>query len=328
MRSGVVLKAKINLPFRLHFTLIAMHDCNYRVNGGVGLSVSSNCHFLEATYGNKNALNVKGKCNDISKIIKICRQLDDISRDLDLKQSIDIVATGDYFFHVGLGTHTAILLACIELLMIMNKKPYTEEVIIQLSGRGGTSGIGIKSYFTGGFVFDLGRKKESNEYLPSSFSSKMRKPTTLITHDFPEGWKIGLIIPYSDQLVYGDSELEFFKKACPISSSAAHNACYISTFIITSSIIENDYINFCDGVNALRECEWKKLEINNRSANLSSMLEISTFDPDCYGMSSFGPSIYFFHKDADEIAKKYCALYGGNYIPLTICNSGRTICLN
>lgn len=328
MRSGLVLKAKINLPFRLHFTLIAMHNCNYRVNGGVGLSVSSNNHFLEATYGKKNTLNFKGKCNDISKIVKICSQLDDISRSLELKQSIDIVATGDYFFHVGLGTHTAIVLACIELLMIMNKKSYTEDLIIQLSGRGGTSGIGIKSYFSGGFVFDLGRKKDSKEYLPSSLSSRKKKPTTLITLHFPEEWKIGLIIPHSNTLVYGNSELEFFKKVCPISSNAAHHACYISTFIITSSIIENDYINFCDGINALRECEWKKSEINNQPNNLSSMLDISTFNPDCYGMSSFGPSIYFFHENADKIAEKYCASHGGNYIPLYICNSGRTICLN
>lgn len=323
-----MLKVKISLPFRLHFTLIAMHDCNYRVNGGVGLAVSSNNHFLEATHGNKNTLNIRGKCNDANKIKNICCQLDDISRSLSLKQSINITATGDYFFHVGLGTHTAIILACIELLMIMNNIPYKEEDIIQLSGRGGTSGIGIKSYFSGGFVFDLGRKKENDEYLPSSFSSKMRKPTTLITHDVPEGWKIGLIIPQTDTLIYGNSEFEFFKKTCPISSHAAHSACYISTFVITSSIIENDYVSFCDGINALRECEWKKSEINNRSENLSSMLEISTFNPDCYGMSSFGPSIYFFHDDAEIIAKEYCALHGGDYIPLNICNSGRTICLN
>jgi beta-ribofuranosylaminobenzene 5'-phosphate synthase len=71
--------------------------------------------------------------------------------------------------HVGLGSKTSVSLACIEAACLTLGRQPTPIELISMTGRGGTSGIGINTYFSGGVIADDGHRMETGaKFYPSS----------------------------------------------------------------------------------------------------------------------------------------------------------------
>jgi beta-ribofuranosylaminobenzene 5'-phosphate synthase len=175
-------------------------------------------------------------------------------------------------------------------------------MLINLSKRGGTSGIGINTYFNGGFVFDLGIKSENNLLHPSSIAYRDGVIPTVLFNGNSPNWPIGLCIPKQIENKTEDEEINFFEKNCPIDKSLVHEILYESTFGIAASIIEGDYKTFCNAVNKIQKTKWKLLE---RSLYGHRLIEIENallkLGADCVGMSSLGPGLFFTGKNIEEI---------------------------
>ena len=95
--------------------------------------------------------------------------------------------------HVGFGSKTALLMAigigCNEAA----GSPLTEEELVVLSGRGGTSGVGVNTTFVGGFVVDGGRsKKKGTQFRPSSVEAPRGCPPVLVRLRIPSEWRVHL----------------------------------------------------------------------------------------------------------------------------------------
>lgn len=89
---------KITIPFRLHINLLAMHSCNYRKNGGIGLSIINENIFLESSNSSSNTIKVIGYCSDFEKVDRIVALLNKVQCESDLSSGISIFLYGDYFF--------------------------------------------------------------------------------------------------------------------------------------------------------------------------------------------------------------------------------------
>jgi len=156
-----------------------------------------------------------------------------------------------------------IYLACVEALFILNQRDYSDKNVIALSGRGGTSGIGINTYFKGGYVFDTGIKNHEQRTLaPSStfISSGCQQPLLIKSIELPL-WDLGICIP---QIVPKTEEEEkrFFQTNCPIEKSDVEKILYEVVYGVTSSLLENDFKAFCESINAIQQTKWKSLERN------------------------------------------------------------------
>jgi len=305
-----------------------MHLGGSRVNGGVGFAIQLPCLNLHAEASEslcilderKYGLNYQAK-------ERLDCTLKSVMEKYGLKESVSINILGDADSHHSFGTGTAIRLACLEALMLINNQPVPEDELIRLSGRGGTSGIGIHTYFQGGLVLDLGCKNDGRAHIPSS-QAKGELPTPLLFQQvaMPE-WEIGICIPSQIKVLTEEEEKAFFIKTCPIPEAEAHKAMYYAVAGVYTAVQEHDKQVFEASIRALQECAWKKAE---RQIHGEALFELESqlyeMGATAVGMSSLGPSLFFFSDDMDAaIEKMQKALPSCEFIKTKPVNSGRVI---
>ena len=170
------------------------------------------------------------------------------------------------------------------------------------SKRGGTSGIGINTYFDGGFILDVGIKKENDTFMPDSIAERKGKIPLIIKNINLPDWKVGICIPKFIKNKTEDEEKEFFKQSCPIEKKYILDILYESLYGVTSSIIEKDYNVFCESINKIQNTRWKYLERNLYGKELLNLEKIIyQSGADCVGMSSLGPTLYFLGENINRI---------------------------
>jgi beta-ribofuranosylaminobenzene 5'-phosphate synthase len=288
---------------RIHITLIGMNDDGYRINGGIGFSInppSIHSHFVLSHSIEINDKREKKLTKD--EIDKLYTILGNIRKEKKLVNGIFCDIESEIFPHYGFGSSTSIYLSCIEALLYFNDISYTREEVIALSKRGGTSGIGINTYFDGGFIFDVGIKNENDLHEPSSIADRGgKKPLIIHKGEMPE-WNIGVCIPCYLKNKSEQEEIDFFKQYCPVDKKDVIEILYEASYGITSAIIENDYNIFCRSINAIQLTRWKLLERSLYGKELIDLEQkIIQSGADCVGMSSLGPLLFFMGEKIDDI---------------------------
>lgn len=298
---------KITAFPRIHMTLIGMNADGYRINGGIGFSISEPRIFFSVKSSDSFSLkDLRGACFTSSEINRLKDKIDNIRSEYKLKYSIQCEIGGECPTHFGFGSSTATYLACIEALFILNDYPYDNELLVRISSRGGTSGIGINTYFKGGFVFDIGiRNKNNSSIAPSSISTQRANLPLVLNHIKLPNWKVGLILPSQIKSKSELEEIEFFKRTCPIDKEAVSSILYESLYGVFSGIYENDFDIFCDAVKTIQGTKWKKEERGLYGKAIDILEEhIYNSGVKCVGMSSLGPGLYFLSEDIEKAYSK------------------------
>jgi beta-ribofuranosylaminobenzene 5'-phosphate synthase len=231
----------------------------------------------------------------VNEIARLRHVLDREKSILKLSTSIHVEIEGDLPTHFGLGSSTAIRLGCMEALYILNNLKPKSENLIMSSGRGGTSGIGINTYFLGGFIVDLGKKTDQSPHCPSSTAEDRSKlPLMMQRVQMPE-WEIGICIPRSIIHKTEEEEKEFFDRTCPIPQNKVYEILYNIIFGVYAAVKENDKQTFSLAIRRIQKTAWKFAE---RTEYGKSLLEIENklykFGATSVGMSSLGPSLFYF----------------------------------
>lgn len=318
---------KIQTFPRVHLTLIGMNNDGYRINGGIGFSISKpvlNLYFQESH--NTEIIDIRRfKFTEIEKekLISIINKSIDQNK---FNKSISCKINGEVFSHYGLGSTTSIYLACLEALFIINNFEYTSEALVIASNRGGTSGIGINTYFEGGFIFDVGIDKHYQEFKPSSIAKRDGVLPLVLNKLILPNWEIGVcflnISNKSEQ-----EEIAFFKSFCPIDKSSVEEILYEAVYGITASLLDKNYSVFCKAINSIQLTKWKSLERSIYGCELYELEnKIKSYGADCVGMSSLGPMLFFMGRNLEKIISQI-----NNEFPDAACyksylnNQGRII---
>ena len=321
---------KIKVFPRIHITLIGMNREGYRINGGIGFSMASPT--LDLRFEPVGAISVLDKRNQgfsKNELTRLDNHLNKVMKDKHLAEGFHcVIEDSQIHSHFGFGTSTMVYMSCIEALLIINKREYTNDDVVNLSGRGGTSGIGIITYFKGGFVFDAGVTNNAvRDLAPSSCfkGGDYRKPLIFKNISLPE-WEMGICIP-PIQSKTEDEERAFFDESCPIEQEAVQSILYESVYGISSSLLEKDYNAFCKSVDSIQKTKWKSLERNLYGDELKVVESvIRKAGAKCVGMSSLGPLLYFFGEDIDGIVDRVKAdLTGSKCYKTSFNNSGRIL---
>jgi beta-RFAP synthase len=134
--------------------------------------------------------------------------------------------------HAGLGSGTQLAIAIsTALCKLHNLSSNTREIAEQL-GRGARSGIGIAAFDRGGFIVDGG------------LNSTSTTPPLLAHYDFPQNWRIVLIMDNSSQGIHGEQELLAFENlaAFPLVDSQA--ICHHVLMKLLPAMIEQEIVPF------------------------------------------------------------------------------------
>lgn len=297
--------AQIKTPARIHMSLLDMSDSGYRVNGGIGFFISGLSLSTEIKFSNR----IRFIDNRESKVPLNFPQktflswLENYLINNNILQKFSVTLFGNTPSHYGFGVSTSVRMACIEGISKLLEKKLSHNTIIKQSHRGGTSGIGVHGYFTGGCIFDLGRESTKN-YTPSRCSeSTQHLPLLLQQLPMPD-WQIGILIPNNIKPITHQKEVDFFNQTCPIDQQSVYEASYHALFGVLTSVKTKNFSSFCRAINALQTQTWKQAERSLYPE--ASVFEKMLLDAGAkaIGMSSLGPSLYFFADNIKAVLDK------------------------
>ncbi|MBA1342911.1 MAG: Beta-ribofuranosylaminobenzene 5'-phosphate synthase [ANME-2 cluster archaeon] len=273
---------EITTPSRLHITLIDLNASIGRVDGGIGLTIEE--PGIRITAEAADGIIVTGNLELAD------RMQSSASAILPEGCGVRIRIEQNSPSHVGLGTGTqAALAAGMAVNRLYDLGLSVRDVAIAV-GRGGTSGIGVASFESGGFILDSGHKfSEKGAFKPSA-ASKSPPASILFQQPFPD-WEIVLAIP-DVRGAHDAREVDIFGKECPIPLSEVQELSHIILMETLSGVVEGDIEAFGDSINRIQGVGFKRREIALQTPEIVQIIELMQENTCGAGMSSFGPVVY------------------------------------
>lgn len=206
--------------------------------------------------------------------------------------------------HVGLGSKTALILAALMAANISNGIRMRRHELQMLSGRGGTSGVGINAFFTGGFLADCGHDpRTSVGYAPSSATIPFQIPDTACRIRIPANWEFYLALPQGRR-TSGGKENRFFEQHTPIPKREVLESISLVYHGLVPALHTRDLQLLKDSLWRLQEIGFKRREVENQPSGVRRLLADLNNSGFAAGMSSLGPLVYAIADHGDKEARR------------------------
>ncbi len=289
---------EIITPSRLHFGLIDLNGSLGRIDGGIGVALKKpnvNLMIEELEKSDRKDRTDRTEVIADERIAEIKNTINRINKHFNTKDAFRITVKSQIPDHVGLGSTTQLYLAIARGIAELNQIHPTAVELADICGRGGTSGIGISAFESGGFILDgghsFGKGKEKQSYLPSSVS-KARPAPILARYDLPPDWWFVCVTPRVGPKIYGSDEVNIFQKYCPIPRGETERISHLILMKILPSILEEDIEAFGSGLEGMQQVGFKKIELELQDPLIKGLIDKLSKDSYGSGMSSFGPTVY------------------------------------
>lgn len=297
----------IKSPSRLHLGLIDMNGSYGRLDGGIGLTIQNPSLLLYGESAEKGITidfneganitdTIKNEC--IKKITDAAQKVTDY---YDVDEGFYFRVDGAYPPHSGLGSGTQIALSTGKLITEHIGQEANGITLGKITGRGGTSGIGVFAFDHGGFIVDGGHsRKEKDSFLPSS-ASVASPPQLFGRYEFPDEWGVLLVILKSDVSVNGQKEVNIFQEYCPIDRQEVELYSHLIFMNMIPFLLEKDLPCFGNIINKIQTIGFKKIEVELQSENIKRLMaKLTEIGAYAVGMSSFGPTVYSFYDETNK----------------------------
>jgi beta-ribofuranosylaminobenzene 5'-phosphate synthase len=319
----------VEAPARLHLSLIDLNGEIGRVDGGIGITLDHPATLLEVRWGDTLVIR-GGDPSSQDRVRKVATAL------LPLlgRSGATITLHRTIPTHSGLGSGTSLSLATATALYRLAGRTDDARTLAVLTGRGGTSGIGTAAFESGGFLVDGGHRFGEGEaktaFLPSAASAGIAPAPVIVRHDFPEDWKILLVLPVTVPGASGGEERDIFQTACPVPLEDVQEICHEILMRLLPGLVERDLDSFGAAINRIQELGFKKVEVTRQGPLVSRLLSaLRDAGAAGAGMSSFGPAVYAI-TDTDpsplrSAAREILAPTGGEILLTMGRNRGATV---
>lgn len=276
---------------RLHLGLLDLGGATSRKYGGAGFSIDRVGVIVTAERSSKLQLVGTDKLDEKAQT-DIARLLKRLQTRLDDPVSVRIEINEVPAQHVGLGTKTALLLSMICATCKCLGYEINPAVAQSISGRGGTSGVGIHAFFNGGFVMDFGHRNDGGLYAPSGSHAPDGIPLLSRIVSIPDNWLFALILPNGIRLC-GESEDQFFRDNTPIPDDEVYKSVSLMYHNILPSIITCDLEVLSASLSDFQRTGFKRREVLAQSSQTRRLIaELEASKIGAVGMSSLGPLLF------------------------------------
>ena len=302
---------------RLHIGLLDLANATPRKYGGAGFTLSGPSVIVQAIRSRRTGIDHSGNIDTRA------------AGDLELAvQRLQKVAAGSTVCvqvlrmvpqHVGLGSKTALVLATLKAIDLECSLNLSRETLQLLSGRGGTSGIGINAFFDGGFLVDAGHvASRSSQFYPSSHKRRFDPPPVALRYLIPSEWRFHLLLP-ARKIYSAGAEVSFFKINTPTTKPQALRSISVMYHAIAPAILGGDLAGLRSGLIELHGTGFKSREVRSQSSTVKALLrEIAESTVYPAGLSSMGPLVYAVASADDIVAsstlRDMCGQYGAKYL--------------
>jgi beta-RFAP synthase len=143
--------------------------------------------------------------------------------------------------HAGFGSGTQLALAIGHAIAALLSRPVTTSEIADALARGARSGAGIAAFAHGGLVVDAGHGDGD------------AVPPIIARLDFPDAWRIILVIDESTDGLHGGAETQAIAALPPFPAEQAAKLCHRLVMQILPGVAEHDFACFAAGLAALQD---------------------------------------------------------------------------
>jgi beta-RFAP synthase len=212
---------RVIAPARLHLGFLDLNGDLGRQFGSIGLAIDRPVTELVLT----RARAFKAEGPDRERALEGLRQFAqafscDGAYELDIRSAIQR--------HSGLGSGTQLALAVGAALMALEGLDHSAGELGELVDRGARSAIGMAAFESGGFIVDGGR------------GIRDHAPPILMRAEFPEAWRVLLIIDTRTTGVHGEAEAQAFARLPPLSATGAGHVCRLVLMQLVPGLMEAD----------------------------------------------------------------------------------------
>lgn len=288
-------QVRVTTPARLHFSLIDLNGQLSRIDGGFGLAITEPNFEIIAEPSTEIQIASSVYFERASTILEKLKKTYQFP-------GINLRFNSEIPTHSGFGSGTQLSLGIASAVNILYELNLSVLELTSVVGRGGTSGIGVAAFDTGGFIVDGGHRypDQKSSFLPSSAADDIPPPPILLRYNFPD-LPLLIVLPNCSR-IYGEEELDLFRTLCPQPSSVAPKLSHILLLQILPAVLENDMYSFGKALNEIQTFGWKKVEIDAQGIELQQTLEFLQSNGALgAGVSSWGPAICAVSEDIDTL---------------------------
>ena len=294
---------ELSIGARVHLGLIDLNGKSGWLYGGAGFSITEPCFKINIELISHSEWILTGFEREHSKLLAAILEMLTKLYDLPVHK-IDLV-NGGIPIHSGLGSTTGLLMGVTSYFLKLYGIEYTDLELAKITGRGGTSGIGVNLIKKKGFLVDEGHKITlTKKYVPSRYNVPAISKA-LVRIDMPE-WKVLVVLPKVENKIFGEKEKNIFEQECPIPQEEVENVRSIIYNDMISAIYKKCFYAFSEAVNNLQHVGFKKREWKWQSKHVFAAREfINKAGFKCVALSSMGPSLIIVSdNDLNDMAEK------------------------
>jgi beta-RFAP synthase len=225
----------VTAPSRLHLGFLDLHGGLGRKFGSIGLTLDEPRTVVAARRA--DTLTVTGPGSERATAVAM-RLIDR----LRLDNKIEIRVEEAIPEHAGLGSGTQLALTLGAALCRWSGQPVDARTIATAARRGARSGIGIGAFTMGGLIVDGGRAEE------------VEAPPPIISRlDFPEEWRVLLLIDPRSGGLHGPAEFSAFRSLPQFPERLAAGLCRLLIMQALPALAEADLPRFGSAITELQQ---------------------------------------------------------------------------
>ncbi|MFY1668823.1 beta-ribofuranosylaminobenzene 5'-phosphate synthase family protein [Plantactinospora sp. WMMB334] len=279
------MRVEVVAPSRVHFGLVWMTDGTPQVYGGAGLTLWHCKTWVEGSRTTSGTVSVTG--GSIEARAFVTERLTAAGL-VGVRLAIH-EAPQD---HVGLGSKTTVALACAEAACRLLGRTVTREELVRITGRGGTSGIGVNGYFLGGFLTDRGHPRAAVTALaPSSASQPSASPPVGQRFSWPSAWTVSLVRPPAQQGLHSTAERDFFASQLPLPLGECQQAAVALHQELPAAIVDADFSRLRAALRQSRMVGFKAREVEIQPVSAGLLRWLDKQPEVAATMTSLGPTV-------------------------------------
>ncbi len=221
-------------PARLHLGFMDMHGGMGRYFGSLGLCLAEISTHLTACRSEE----IRAEGQSSQRVLKYIKK---IVTHFNIESGIAITIHEAIPEHAGLGSGTQLSLAVATVITQLFDIATSTREIANVLERGSRSGIGVGTFFMGGFLVDGGRGKHTD--IPP-----------IVSHiPFPSEWRVVLIFDKNTQGMNGLAERKAFTQLPAMNEQVSASICRIVLMQTLPALIEEDCEQFGAAIQTIQE---------------------------------------------------------------------------
>ena len=264
---------------RLHFGFFDMSGLLGRRFGSLGLSIDA-----PVTEVKVHIINDYPEAENVAKNDEnACKIIQNFVKEFNLPFDFKVEVVQKIPQHAGLGSGTQMALAIGSAINQLCGLGLSIAQVASVTQRGTRSGIGVATFEHGGLVVDGGR------------GALTKVPPMIARADFPEHWRILLIMDSAIIGTHGEQELAAFKQLPNADITIAQQLSHRILMQALPSVAEADFAGFSQSIRALQDATGAYFSSAQGgqyfSQNVTKVLKfLQQNDVKNFGQTSWGPT--------------------------------------